>query len=77
MDKKPHASTRVEKNTEAVPFLANGEMSLKDIVLSQHQDLVMAINKQTEHLFSLSDGMNKFNDLMEKVARMVVHMYRS
>jgi hypothetical protein len=34
----------------------------------------MVINKQTEQLFSLSDGMNKFNDLMEKVARMVVHM---
>jgi hypothetical protein len=47
MDKKPHASARVEKNTEAIPFLANGETLLKDIVLSQHQDLVMVINKQT------------------------------
>ncbi len=74
MDKKPQASTRMEKKTEVIPYLENRGMSLKDIILAQHQDLVMTINKQTEQLFSLSDGMNKFNNLMEKVARMVVHM---
>ena len=74
MDKKPQASTRVEKKSEAIPYLENGEMSLKNTIVAQHQDLVMAINKQYDQLFSLSDGMNKFNDLMEKVARMVVHM---
>lgn len=74
MDKKPQASTRLEKKTEVIPYLESGGMPLKDIIIVQHQDLVMAINKQTEQLFSLSDAMNKFNDLMEKVARMVVHM---
>jgi hypothetical protein len=34
----------------------------------------MATHRQTQQLFALSDGMNKFNELMDKSLKMAIHM---